>query len=189
MYEKFNIRQFREALYNGDRSEMTDDELKTVHLEYIDTAQLYENEEFKKTSYIYYLNGRINYVKMFMRLQREFINNFDIPYIREFDKIKEKYGIVLYWNGNSEAFLKSISSAEKREFKYQDEVENKVKELTEFRLKKQNNEVTVKQPRGSFIKTVNSLGKIGYNINWNTTVEDFSYMILQQSEEAKNYKK
>ena len=59
-YENCTIRQYMNAMYNGDRSVMSDDILKTVNLEYIDTAELYEKLEHTKRVYIESLSKRIN---------------------------------------------------------------------------------------------------------------------------------
>ena len=63
-------------------------------------------------------------------------------------------------------------------------LEIEYKGLIDMNLKKVKNEVTTKQSRGSFVRMVNSLGKVGYKIDEDkNTVEDLAYMIKQQSEE------
>jgi len=185
-YEKYSIKDFRDALFNKERSIISEEEFKIVYTEYVDTSELYEKEEFQKTSRIHYLNSRINYVKISIKLQRGFLDNFDIPYIKEFEGLK-KYGHVLRWNRNREDFLKQLSRIELREEKFIDEVENEIKLLYDMRLKKQNKEITLKESRGNFIRTFNSLGKIYHNLSWSTTVEDYSYMIKQQIDENKKH--
>lgn len=184
-YENYTIREFMNAMFKDDRSVMDEDTLQLVNTEYIDTAGLYETEEFHEVTYIHYLNGKINSVKIAIRLQREFLEEFGVPYYKDF-KIFIKNGYVVKWNNNKEDFLKTLLRIEAKETKYLSELENCIKKLTEKRAKKIKQETTVKIERGSFIRTLNSLGKVGYKIDKDKeTVEDLSYMIKQQIEESK----
>lgn len=172
------------ALFKADRSVMSEEEFKIVYTEYVDTAGLFASEEFSKVSYIHYLNNRINSVKLAIKLQKDFIDNFDIAYIDGLPFFK-KFGHTIYWNDKI-SFLKALDKIEKKEFKYISQLEKNYKELTESRIKKNRKEKTVEQTRGSFIRTLNSLGKIGYKIQQDiTTVEELAWMIKQQSEEVK----
>lgn len=182
-YENYTIRQFENAMFKDDRSVMDDEEYNIVYNEYIDTAKLYETEEFQKVSYITYLNGRINTMKLAIRLQREFYNNFQEPYQPGFKKIKEK-GYSLYWNRNNpEEFIKQLDRIETSEKRYISEVENCVKQLIDFRAKRNTKEQPVKIKRELWIRNINTLNKLGYKIDRDKeTVEDLSIMILQQTE-------
>lgn len=183
-YENYTIKQFREALFSDDRSVMNEEQFKDVYNEYIDTAELYEKEEFLKVSRIHYLNGRINSVRIGIKLQRGFLDNFGVPYIKDL-KVFEKFGYRLYWKNDKKNFLDQCEKIEKREEKYVDEVDNELEMLYRMRQKKQVKEFTAKESRGKFIKTFNSLGKIYFNLSWETTVEDYSHMIKQATEESK----
>lgn len=183
-YEKYILKDFRDAIFNGERSVIKEDEFKIVYNEYIDTSELYEKEEFGKTARIHYLNGRVNYIKIAIKLQLGFLDNFDIPYIKEFEGFK-KYGHVLRWKRDKDNFLQQLKNVEQREERYEDEVNNEIKLLYDMRLKKQKKEYSLKESRGNFIRTFNSLGEIYHNLSWNTTVEDYSYMIKQQTDRNK----
>lgn len=183
-YENFTVKELREALFNDDRSVMDEETFKEVYNEYLDTAELYEKEEFTKVSRIHYLNGRINFIKIALKLQRGFLDNFGVPYIKDL-KSFEKFGHRLYWNGDRTTFLDQCKKIERRESKYIDEVDNELHLLYEMRNKKENKEFSAKESRGKFIRTFNSLGKIYFNLSWNTTVEDYSYMIKQAVEDTK----
>src|SRR6185503_8399747 len=134
--EKYSVKDFRDAIFDGNRSVISEDEFKLVYNEYIDISELYEKEEFGKTARIHYLNGRINYIKVAIKLQKGFLDNFDMPYIKEFEGFK-KYGHVLRWNRNKDNFLQQLKKVEQREEKYNDEVNNEIKLLYDMRLKKQ----------------------------------------------------
>lgn len=183
-YEDYTIRQFMDASFKNDRTIMDEETFQTVNTEYIDTAGLYETEEFSKVTYIHYLNGRINSVKICVRLQREFIEEFDMPYLPGLEILK-KNGHSIRWV-DKEQFMKSLELIENKEKKYLSELEGCIKNLTEYRKNKNNKEETVKISRGSFIRTINSLGKVGYKIDKDKdTVEDLAYMIKAQVEENK----
>lgn len=185
-YENYNIKQFEDAMFKGDRSVMNDDVYNEVYSEYVDTAQLYEEEEFNMITRIHYLNNRINTISIGIRLQRQFIEEFDIPCLSGFEVFK-KNGHMLYWTGDKEKFMETLRRIEVKDKKYISEVENNIKTLTEFRKKKGlKDEQPVKIRRESFIKTINSLGKIGYKIDkLVNTPEDLALMIKQQKEESK----
>jgi uncharacterized protein YqgQ len=160
---------------------MDEQTFQVVNTEYIDIAGLFATEEFDKVGYISYLNNRVNSVALWIKLQRQYIDNFDIAYLPGLTFFK-KFGYVLYWN-NNEQFIKELLRIEKKEFKFISQLENAIKELIDFRAKKNANEKTVKQTRGSWIKTINSLGKLGYKIDKDkTSVEEFAYMIKAETE-------
>lgn len=186
-YENFTVKDLREALFSGDRSVMSEEVFKEVYNEYLDTTQLYEKEEFLKVSRIHYLNGRINFIKIALKLQRGFLENFGVPYLKDL-KSFEKFGHKLFWKGDKWLFLDMCSKIEKREQKYIDEVDNELELLYRMREKKTNKEFSAKDSRGKFIRTFNSLGKIYHNLSWNTSIEDYSYMIKQATEEVKTNK-
>ena len=83
-------------------------------------------------------------------------------------------------------FLKQLDKIEHKERKWTSILENEIKNLTDMRAKKIKKEVPQKEARGSFIKTINSLRKIGYPILLKeNTMEEFSYMIKAAREDAK----
>lgn len=174
------------ALYNEDRSIISEEELEIVNTEYIDTAGLYDNDEFDKVTYIHYLNHRVNWIRLSIRLQRDFIEEFDVPYIPELEKFS-KYGHKLYWDKDIEKFLKVLNRIEDKEQKYIDDLEASSKQLIDLRKLKNKEikpETTKKQSRGSFVRTLNSLGKLNWKIDSDkTTVEELAYIIKQQSED------
>ena len=187
-YEKYTVKQFEDALFNKDRSVISDEEFKIVYSEYIDTAELFDSEEFTKVSYIHYLNNRINSVKIALRLQREFLNNFGVPNVPEF-KFLKKFGHNLFWDGNETRFEESLKRIESKEFKYMSELEVCIKRLVDSRLKKNNKDTSEVLRRESFVRTIISLGKIGYRIDkFVTTVEELAFMIKLQLEELKEVK-
>lgn len=188
-YEDITINQFIKAWFKGDRTVMDEPTFQTVYTEYIDTAALYETDEFNQVTYIHYLNNRVNSIKIAIRLQKEFINNFDIPFINDLAFFK-KFGHIVYWNNDKERFLETLDKVENKEKRYISELEKAIKNLKDTRLKKNKGERTVAETRAGFIKTLISLGKIGYKIDRDsTTVEELALMIKQQTEENESIKK
>lgn len=191
MYENYTVREFENAMFRNDRTVMTEEIYTEVYSEYIDTAQLFETEEFQKVAYIHNINGRINTIKLSIKLQKEFLLEFGIPYKEGF-KIFKKFGYIVFWKddcNNSKEFLASLDRIEAMEKKYVNEVENCIKLLIDFRAAKGKKEdQPVKIKRESWIRTINFLGKIGYKIDKDKeTVEDLSLMIKQQNEDNKRY--
>ncbi len=185
-FENYTVRQFMNAWFKGDRSIITEEEYNNVYLEYIDAAGLYQSEEFERASTIHYYNNRINSIKIAIRLQKDFINNFEIPYLTGIPFFK-KFGHILYWNNDIQDFILQLDKVEKKEKKYISLLEGKIKELIDEKAKNNTKEHTVKQSRESFIKMLNSLGKIGWKIdNDKTTVEELALMIKQQTEDNNN---
>jgi hypothetical protein len=188
-FEYYTIRQFINGYFGGDESDkgIPKDKLDEVFTEYVNAAGLYETEEFGKVSYIHYISGRINSIKISIRLQREFVEEFGICYHPEL-KVFEKFGHKIYWN-DKENFLTQLSKIESRELKWISILENEFSQLKKMRESKNkgNVETKTKLTRESFIRTINSLGKVGFKIDNNsTTMEEISIMIKQQTEENKS---
>lgn len=185
-----------EAWFSKNYTNLSEADFKIVYSEYQDASGLFLTEDFEKKSFINHLSQRINYVKLFVRLQREFIAEFEMPFIRDFGKIKEKYGYVVKWKDDIEDFEEQLKKIESREIKNHTFLEEKIKELNESRSKNQKQEKededdeNLKKSRISFIRMLNSLGKIGYKLEKKTTtVEELSLMIKQQLEESEDTNK
>lgn len=185
MYEDITVRQYMNAMWKGDISVMNEDELKLCNTEYIDTAGLYESEEFTKECYIQFLTTRINFIAIGVKLHRQFLNEFGFPFVEKFD-IFEKYGHFLLWENNKEKFLKKLTMIQKMEKVYISQLEIKIKELEELK-KLKTSDKPIKLTRGGFIRNINTLNKIGYKIdNDKTMMEELAYMVKQQFEENKS---
>lgn len=193
-YEDVVIQDFMDAWFKKDYSKISKDEFTIVYSEYVDTSGLFMSEDFEKKGYVLRLTSRINYVKLFINLQRRFIREFGIPFIRDFQHLKENYGYVLKWENDSYDFEKQLKKVEMREVKHMTLLEAKIKEIEVSRSKNQNKEVetdeeTLKKSRTSFIRMINSLRKIGYVIIFKeTTVEELALIIKQQTEEVESQK-
>lgn len=186
-YEDYTIKEFMNAKFKQDYSVMSKQKLDEVYTEYIDTAELFETDEFERIVYIHFINNRINSVGLAIRIQKSFLQEFGTPYIEGLKYFK-KFGHNIFWN-NEEDFLRKLDSIELREKRYVSELEACIKELMEFRKKKNRGEKEVELTRGTFVKTLITLGKVGYKIeNDKTTMEELSYMIKQQMDEVKEYK-
>jgi hypothetical protein len=184
-FEKYTIRDFINAMFNGERSIMDEDTLQTVYTEYVDVAGLYETADFNLSVYINFLTVRVNMIKKSILAQKQYTEEFGIAYLPGINVFKQ-YGHKIKWT-NKEDFFKSLDKMETREKVYISQLEAKVKEREELREKNNKGEVvSEKLKRGSFIRTINTLGKIGYKIdNDKTTIEELAYMIKQQIEESK----
>ncbi len=186
MYEKITIRQFEKGYFENDTTEFTPEQIKDAYTEYIDTAGLFETEEFQKVTYIHYLNNRLNSIKLSVKLQTDFLEEFGVPFVPELQFLK-KFGHRVNWTGNKDLFLQDLNKCIQRDNKYVSILESKVKELSTSREKKQKKETTVSQTRGSWIKTCNTLGKIFTIDKDKTTLEEYAWMIFQQTEENKKH--
>lgn len=186
-FENYTIKQFMDAWFKDDYSEMSKDEFDLCYSEYVDTTGLFATEMFDKVTYIHFLNNRINSVNLEIKLQKDFLKEFGVPYKEHFEWFLNSFGYDLSWT-DEQSFLKMLDRVEIEDKQYTAELERNIKELKELkRQQDKGEEPTKKQSRESFIRTVNSLGKIGYKIdNWKTTVEELSLMIKQQMEENKN---
>ena len=174
---------FMSCWFNSDFSKYTKEQFETAYLEYVDTSGLSITRELELLCHIHYINNRIFCIKASIKLQRSYLDAFGEPCIQEF-KFINKYGYKLYWSGSAEKFLEAISMIESREKKQETELEIKIKELHEFKKKKELGIKSALQSRHDFIKTVNDMQRTGYHIDKSsTTLEEFSLMLLQLKEE------
>lgn len=186
-YGKWTISQFRKAWFEKDYSEMPENIFTIVYSEYISTAGLYESEDYEKVVYITFLNNRVNSIKFFLKLQRDFLEEFSVPCEQYFYFVKDNFGYILKWEDDKQKFLHSLVVIEEREKLYISKLEMEIQLLKEFRenKKKQQNYVSPVPPEEGFIRTLNSLGKIGYNLDEDKTkVQTLAIMIKQQKEEV-----
>lgn len=186
--EIYTIQEFMQAWFNKDYSKINAEDFSILHSEYLDISGLYLSEDFEKIAYINNLSSRLNYVKLFVSLQRDFMQEFRSPFIRDFEHLKEKYGYVLKWNEDLEDFEEQLQRVEMREIKFGNILNQKIDELSKLRKSNVDDEeaknVSLKDTRYSFIRMINSLGKIGFKIDkFTTTVEELALMIKQQFEE------
>lgn len=171
------------AWFSEDYSELSKEDFETCYTEYIDTAGLFATEEFDIVANIHYLNNRINSIKMWVSLQKQFLIQFKEPYFEAF-KFINKFGHRLKWNKDIEDFVKQLDRVITKESKYQVELDKKQKQLLEYRKSKGEETVNVKQNREQFITLLNTLGKLGYKIDKNeTTIEELALMLKQQYDE------
>lgn len=166
---------------------MTEEIFEQCKSEYVDTAGLYQSEDFEKVSYIYFLNNRVNSVSIFLKAQRLFIKEFGQP-CEEYFKFIKKFGHNLRWSNNLENFEIQLKTIEQKETLYASRLKKEIKELKESR-EKQVKVKTEDTTRATFFKTLNSLGKIGYKFDEDkTTVERLALIIVQQKQEIDSIK-
>lgn len=191
------IKQFEAACFAGKyrvllvSGEASDAQLKDafdyIYAQYVDFSGLYLTREFEMCAYINTLDTRIQTVKRFLELQRLFTQHFNVPFVPGFEIIK-RYGHNLWWNHSSPdltLFKKKLEQIEMREMKYQDVVSAKVKELLEFRSKKDNNELSLLESRKKFLSMQIRLQQARFVIDKNvTTVEELCLMIKDQREQV-----
>lgn len=199
-FEDYSIQQYYNAKFRKDYSQfgIPEDIFDTVETEYVDASGLYESEEFENVSYIHYLNGRINKVSLFIKLQRDFIKEFGIPFLPDISRLKE-IGHNLFWDGDLPKFENQLSKIESREKKYVSKLEGKIKLLTEKRKIKngdKHDEETIegraeklKNDAVSFIRTLNTLGKTWSIDKYRTSLQEYGIMIKQQMEEVQASRK
>lgn len=185
-YAECTINQYKKAMYSEDYSEISKEDIEAINTEYVNTAGLFESEEFEKISYIHYLNCRVNTIKLSIDLQKRFIDDFGEPY-KDGLELFLSFGYSLSWDNDIPKFIKALNRIEVKEAKYISQLESKVKDFTDSKKNKKTEEKeSISQRKGKFIRLVNSLGKMGWKIdNDKTTMEEFSYMVKQQLEENK----
>lgn len=183
-FEKYTISEFINAWFNKDRSVMNDEEFETVKTEYVDAAGLFDEDSLSKIAYIHMVSNRVNSIELTVKLNKEFLDLFDQPYIPSLPFLK-KFGHSLKWNKDKNDFLIQLDKVLKKESKYKAILEEKIKAIPQKEDDK-NDEDEPSKGRPQFIRMLNSLGKSGYRIDKNsTTVEELAYMINQQMEESK----
>lgn len=186
-YESYTVQQFFDARYKDDRSIMSEEVYKTVEEEFVDTAGLYNTDEFDKVSYIHFLHNRVNTIGISLNSQRDFVKEFGIAYIPNFELLQE-FGYFLIWE-NEKQFLDQLQSIEYCEMVFVDELQNSIKELNDLKeqSKKTRKVYSKKQSRESLVRTIVSLRKLGHQIkNTETTVEELAICIKDQKESAEN---
>lgn len=183
-----SVRNFMKSYFDRDFTTISEPDIKDIYTEYVDIAGLFETEEFARVCHVHYLNNRINSVRLSIKLQTDFLEGFGTPYIPEL-KFFNKFGHKLMWHEDKKRFLDDLKKIELKENKYISTLESKMKELIELRKSKSNNEQPKELSRNAFIRTLNSLGKMGYKIDKDDTMMDeVALMIKQQSEEAEQIK-
>lgn len=184
-FKKCTIDNFITAFFEKDYSLISLDETENIYTSYIDVAKLFEGEEFSRISYIHYLSGRINTIKISIKLQKEFLEEFKVPYQPEF-KMFKKFGHLLFWKGDGKKFLEILDRIELKELKYISELENEIKMLIEARKNKSKGK-SVELTLDGFLTSVISLGKIGYIIDrYKTTMQEMALMVKKQMEDNKS---
>lgn len=192
-YEDCTIENFMSCWFSKDYSNVSEQEFKIIYAQYLDASGLFLTEDFERISLIRHLNQRLNYVKLFIKLQRNYIIEFDKPFLRpdEFETLKQEYGYVLVWREDLVDFENQLKRIESKEIKHNSFLEGKIKELNDSRkdvdkeIKIENDEEKLKKSRISFIRMLNSLGKIGFKLDRKTTfVEELALMIRQQIEDS-----
>lgn len=162
-----------------------------IHTEYVDLAGLYKNKEFELLGYINHLETRINIIAMSINLQRNFLDEFDIPLVEGFKTFKT-YNHNLYWDFNNPdklGFLSMLKKIETRTLTYKGQLIEKKKELFDLQKNKVEKKHTTIQSRQEFIRTLNALGKFGFRIDKNeTTVEELALMVLDWQKELNQNK-
>jgi len=186
-FDNYTVRQFMNAwfkqVYSSPKG-IPKDIFQEVYNEYVDATKSFEIERFEKVTYVHFLNGRLNTMRITLRLQKEFLEEFGVPYVPQFTFLFEEYGYSLTWNGEKDDFLKQLERLEQEEKVYVSELETAIVDLKNM---KKSETPSIETTRESFIKMINSLGKIGYKIDMDkTTVEELSFMINAENDAQVN---
>jgi hypothetical protein len=182
MYEEVTIDMFMEAWFKEKYDRLSKEDFDICYAEYIDATGLFATEEFDLVAGIHYLTNKVNSIRIWVSLQRQYILIFQEPYLEHLDFLT-RYGYNIKWNGDVEDFEKQLNNILLRDSKSKVDLESKQKKLNDLRDKK-DKPLTPKQTREQFIRMMNSLGKIGFTISKKeTTVEELALMLTQQFEE------
>lgn len=175
-----------QARFKQDYSELSKENFDIVYAEFQDVSGLFLTEDFERVTFINHLRCRINFVQLFLKAQREFLDEFGVPFSRDFESFKQRYGYNLKWKGDRKDFLRQLRKAKLGEVKNETTLNTKIKELKDKKPKEDDNlseEEREKKSRLSFIRMLNSLGKMGYKIEKReTSVEELALMIKQETE-------
>jgi len=157
-----------------------------INDQYSDISGLYITREFELSSYLHFLQTRINTVTWFIDLQRRFINHIGEPYVAAFHIVK-RYGHKLYWNPDSpdiNLFLSKLEALPAKEARYKTELVAKEKELFELRRKKVQGELTPLETRKQFVTMLNRLQQAKFVIDKDkTTIEELALMIKDMKDQ------
>lgn len=184
-FEKITIRQFKNCWFNEDYSQVSVEDFNTCYTEYIDTAGMFATKEFDIIADIHFLKNRKNTIELSIELQAEFCNEFGEPFKDNLLFLRKQFNYKVDWTGDKVKFYKDLEKIISKEAYYRTQLKSRQKELDNERQNAPKEEKkTPAQQRQSFIRLINSLGKIGFKIDEDkNTVEDLSLMILQQVEE------
>lgn len=186
-YSDCVIKVFMDAWFKGKRDILDEEQFEHIYIQYIDTSGLYITKEFEMVSYLHYLDNRIGSVALSIKLQREFIAEFGLPFIPELSFFK-KFGYTLYYDpatSNIRDFLTKLSQIELKEKRFITTLQIKTDELIKFRKSKGTADYSIIQSRHAFLKMMQNLERIGYKIDRNvTTVEDLALMVKEAQEES-----
>lgn len=202
-----SVEKFMKACFDNKlkvlliEGEATDEDLQKalelVYAEYVDASGLYETREFEMNAYIISLGVRIGTIKEFIKLQRAYISNFNVPYARGFH-IAKKYGHNLYFDFDHpdvEGFLKKLDSIVAKEKKYEIKQDISIKELIEFKKKKVKKEFNLLQSRKQFVSMLVRLQQQKFVIDKKeTTMEEVAIMVKEsrdqyEEDKARKYAK
>lgn len=192
-----NIKKFMSCAFDGkcrvllNDGEATDSELREafeyIYDQYVDYSGLYATREFELSAYMNSLDVRITTVQEFVKLQRKFIEEFNVPYVAAFWQVK-KYGHALYWNRDYpdiDLFLIKLTKVENREAKYKSELKAKEKELFELQRKKITKEFTLLESRKQFLLTLARLQQAKFVISkTETMMDELALMIKDQKDQS-----
>jgi uncharacterized protein YihD (DUF1040 family) len=193
-----SLRKFMQAWFEEKYSvliiegEVEEEILKTafekIHLQYVDLSGLGQTHELQMRISIHYLTTRITVIKTMLFLHREFIKNFDVPFLPGLIDFK-KYGHSVYWDNDKEAFLIKLNQIEIKESKFQAQLDAKMKELIDYHNKIKNKQHAPVQSRKEFIRNMNTLNRSGYSIDKDQTmVDEYSLMLNDLGEEREQLK-
>lgn len=195
------IKQYKKAAFDGKlkilliEGEASDDDLQDafdyINAEYIDLSGLYITQEFEIVAYINSLDNRIQFMRRWIELQRKFLFNFNLPYVKGLYMVK-KYGHSLYWDfdhPDKDGFLQKLAKIELSEKKYELHVDKKVGELIALRKKQVSQTHTVLESRKTFVSMLNRLRRERFVVDEDkTSMEDLALMIADYRDQLEDAK-
>jgi hypothetical protein len=188
MYEKISVKQFIDAWFFEKYETISKDDFEIAYTEYIDATGLFTTREFDLVCFIHFTNNKLNIVRLAVGLQRQYLEEFGEPFLEELNFLI-KFGYRLKWENDKQDFINQLDKVIRSESKYRTLLNAKRKQLDEERKKAGTEEPDKKKTRVSFLRMMNTLGKIGYKVDKDiTTVEELSLMIKQQFEEQEELK-
>jgi hypothetical protein len=179
---------FMKAAYNQDFSKITVEEYNIVNMQYQDASGLYLTREFELRVSIHNLTNRINCITAGVAIHREFIKEFNFPYLPAINELAS-FGYLLIWNNDIENFKLQLTQIEGKEARYKSMLFTKTRDLESIlAINKDNTEISdIKQSRAKFTQMIISLQKLNYRIEKDkTTIEELAAIINDNRERSKD---
>lgn len=172
-----------ECLFEKKYDGLDGGDFDKIFTEYVDLSGIGATKEYDLMTAIHNVQSRMIYMAGMIDIQKEFLKNFDMPFVNAFPKFREK-GHRLVWDPeNPGLFVQQLQMVETMEKKSKAELDTKMKELT---VLKKDGIKPNSSGRQDFVKKLNQLNKAGYKIDKDKSdMEELALMIKEHDEQMR----